>query len=350
MPFTTACDSPTHPKRMKKNVILTHTVETHEWGFRRVLSENAGREFEIEYMSTGNGSNKLRNLACYFLFPLQVFLRRSRYDCIVANQQFYGLLLAFYCRLFHVSKTFRLVIITFIYLPKQGLIGQIYGRFMRYITSSNYIDQYIVRSSRELETYATQLGIDRQKLKLVPLGLGGNVDAADDPAMQSRRYVLSAGRSNRDYGFLVDALQGTTYNVDIICDTCTLTPKTDNITIHRDIHETFPLWMRNCYCVVIPLRDTQVSSGQLVLLQAMMEGKPVIVTDADAVRDYLIAGETAITIHNTREDLLNALDRLYTDHALYQRLSDNSRRIFAERYSADQAVAAIGRHIAELYA
>lgn len=347
----------------KKNVILTHTIETPDWGFRRVLSESAGREFEVESMSIGNGGNKWRNLWCYFIFPLQVFLRRKRYDCIVANQQFYGLLLAFYCRLFHVRKTFRLVIISFIYLPKHGFVGQIYRRFMRYITTSSYIDQYIVRSSRELETYANQLGIDSyapsslcpqnnvqaKKLILVPLGLGGDFTTVDDEAMLSRRYVLSVGRSNRDYPFLVDALSDTDYNVDIICDTCTLKPRNPRITVHRDIFKTLPLWMRNCYCVVIPLRDTEVSSGQLVLLHAMMEGKPVIVTDADAVRDYYIAGETALTIHNTREELLAALDRLYHDPVLYQHLSENARRVFSERYSADHEVQTIGHHIATLY-
>lgn len=330
---------------IKKNVILTHSPETDDWGFCRVLSQSVGLPFHVEYMSIGSGGNRLRNLWCYVVFPLLVFLRRRRYDVIVTPQQFYGLLLAFYCRLFHVRKTFWLVVISLIYLPKQGVIGKVYERFMKYITGSPYIDLYIVRSSRELQTYQQQLGIAPDKLRLVPLGLGGNFEAPHDATMQERKYILSVGRSNRDYAFLIDTLEDSDYNVDIICDTCTLTPRNPRIKVHRDIFATTPLWVKNCYCVVIPLRDTQVSSGQLVLLHAMMEGKPVIVTDADAVRDYIEPGVTGLTIHNTRQELLEALDRLYHDTELYDRLATAARASFTKKFSAEREVERIGEEV-----
>ena len=189
----------------RRNVILTHTVESDDWEFRRGISKYSTLDFEVESMSTGNGDSKLRNIMCYFLFPFIVFLKRNHYNFIVANQQFYGLLLAFYCRLFHVRKSFKMVVIAYIYKPKNGWIGWIYQKFMQYIATSDYIDKYVVRSSRELETYPQLLGIDPSRLVFIPLGLGGNFDAPIDEAMQQRKYVLSVGRSNRNYPFLIDS-------------------------------------------------------------------------------------------------------------------------------------------------
>ena len=45
--------------------------------------------------------------------------------------------------------------------------------------------------------------------------------------------------------------------------------------------------MARSHCVVIPLKDTGISSGQRVILQAMALGKPIICTDADGIRDYV---------------------------------------------------------------
>ena len=332
------------------NVILSHTAEDHSWGFRRVLSESSGIDFEVEYMSTGRGDSRLRSLFCYVVFPWLVFLRRKRYECIVANQQFYGILLAFYCRLFGVRKSFRLFVNTFIYLPKHGLVGRLYFAFMRYAVQSPYIDGFIVRSSHEAQRYPTLFATDASRFVFQPLGLAFDDHAPQVASMRERQYILSVGRSNRDYTFLIDALQGSGYHADIICDTCTLQPSDTRIVVHRDIHEALPLWLQNCYCVVIPLRDTEVSSGQLVLLQAMQAGKPVIVTRAHAVLDYMIPGETGIAISNTRGELLEALSRLYNDDELYTRLSARSRQVFSERYSAEQEAIRFGQYIAQVMA
>ena len=45
--------------------------------------------------------------------------------------------------------------------------------------------------------------------------------------------------------------------------------------------------LANCYCVVIPLKDKKISSGQLVLLQAMQFKKPIIITDTVTVKTYV---------------------------------------------------------------
>lgn len=322
-------------KQRKKNVILTHVPNDDQWPYCQLMSKETGREFHVEYMSTGNGSNHFRCLFCYVVFPLIVFFRRHRYDYIVAQQQFYGLLLAFYCNLFHVKKDFRLFILTFIYLPKKGLIGKIYYWFMRGIVRSHYIDAFSVHSTKEVHEYASIFGVGEERFHYVPLGLNDIEPQPEIPSMQERKYILSAGRSNRDYDFLCNALRDTVFQCDIICDTYHNSDVSDNIHIHNDIYKDMPLWLKNCYCVVIPLRDTNASSGQLVLLQAFQMGKPVIVTNASAINDYVKDRQNALSINNTKEELLSALKELYTNYNFYQHLMDNGKEDYRKKFSAE---------------
>lgn len=322
----------------RTDAILTHMAVDDNWPYSQLLSQLTDRHFHVESMSTGNGTSRLRCLWCYVAFPLLVFLRRQRYDVILAHQQFYGLLLAFYCRLFRVRKSFRLVVLTFIYLPKAGIVGKVYHRFMRYVVQSPYIDAFTVHSTSEAELYSQLFGVDSHRFHFVPLGMNNLPPQPAMPQMSQRKYILAVGRSNRDYDFLVEALSGTSYQLEIICDNYHRDNVADNIHIHNDIFDAMPLWLQNCHCVVIPLRDPEVSSGQLVLLQALQLGKPIIATRANAVNDYITDGVSGLLIDNQTDQLLSALDSLYHDQQLYDQLSQNGKREYEQQYTAERQV------------
>ena len=90
--------------------------------------------------------------------------------------------------------------------------------------------------------------------------------------------------------------------------------------------------MAHSHCVVIPLKDIHASSGQLVILQAMALGKPVICTDTDGIRDYTSA-ETTIMIPNELDKWRNALSLLYNDKNLYDSMSMAARVFFEENFT-----------------
>lgn len=87
---------------------------------------------------------KLIRYAKYFLTPMKIAKNRNNYGKVLAWQQFYGLILAFYFRLMHVKESPEIVVLTFIYKPKKSLIGKIYDKFMRYIVTSGYIKYFVV--------------------------------------------------------------------------------------------------------------------------------------------------------------------------------------------------------------
>ena len=84
--------------------------------------------------------------------------------------------------------------------------------------------------------------------------------------------------------------------------------------------------VRAAAVVVVPLlAGTDRSAGQQTYLNAMGLGKPVVVTDAPGVRDYVIDGETGLIVPNEAGALVDAVNRLLTDHQLARRLGEAAR-------------------------
>ena len=213
-------------------------------------------------------------------------------------------------------------------------MGKFYEWWVKKAVCSHYVDKVVVFSDTEIDYYHQRLGIRREKLQFIPLSIA---ELPHDDAMPSplpgERYVFSAGKSNRDYEFLIAALQNTSYRVVIASDTCRQS-ESDNIVVRHDLWDEEMLhYMRHSHCVVIPLKDLDISSGQLVLLQAMQLGKPVIVTRSRAIACYVQDQWNVLVIDNTPEQLLAALDTLYHDEDTYHRLANNAIDTYRQRHS-----------------
>ena len=200
---------------------------------------------------------------------------------------------------------------------------------MCFIVKSKYIDRFICFSKEESAYYPSLFGVDKERFVFVPVGISPiiNVPQRDDG------YIFATGRSNRDYVFLMSVLnKATGYECKIACDTLTC-DSTENVTILNNCHGTEMIeLMAHCHCVAIPLKDTTISSGQLVILQAMALGKPVICTDADGIKDYTSA-ETTIMVPNSIEKWLNAFGILYNEKERYEIMCKVSKKTFEERFT-----------------
>lgn len=118
----------------------------------------------------------------------------------------------------------------------------------------------------------------------------------------------------------------------------------DNIEIIQNAYnDDYLMLLSKCHCVIIPLKDTDISSGQLVVLQAMMIGKPVIVSDNLTISEYLDDGRDGLVISNTKESLDSAINKL-EDMDTYKKLSENARQKFISGYT----VSAMARKVAEV--
>lgn len=328
----------------KENVILVDYDVSDDWAFRKAIENTTGTKWKIyKVISNKNHGNVLQKIiryAKYFFVPMKIAKKHKIYNKVLAWQQFYGLILAFYFSIFHLQNVPEIIVLTFIYKPKKFFVGKIYDKFMRYIVTSGYIKYYVVFSESEKKYYANYFGVSESQFAFETLGYE---DRTQEIEMSGPgKYYLAAGRSNRDYMFLVEAWSGREEQLKIICDTLSIN-STTNIKVLTDCHDNeFFEQLAQCYAVIVPLADINISSGQLVIIQAMMYGKPVIVTQNNTVKDYIDAGKTGLIIEKNKTALADAILSL-KDESYYKAISNAEREQYESKFSAYAMGNAIGK-------
>lgn len=333
---------------MAENILLIDSNYAEAEGFVRGLEEATASPWEVE-LYPNNTTYGLRRYLKFFTVALHVLLHPKRYagKTLLCWQQFYGIAIAFFCRLFHLKKRFRLVVMTFIYKPKAGAAGRLFEAFVRYAVTSPFIDRILLTTTSELPRCAARFGLPPSKFGFAHCGcLPHDPAAYDDPALRQEGYYFAVGRSNRDYDFLCRAFHGRREKLVIACDTLPDSPD-KNITVERALFGDAMLRrMRNAKAVLFAFADDEVASGQLTFLTAMSLGVPVIAAQRhNIVSDYLTDGETALLVPKEEAALLRAMERLEQDPALAARLSANAQQAFHTRFTYYHAGTEVGAQI-----
>lgn len=321
-------------KQSFKNIILVDFKKSYSWTFLKKI--NLYDEFKLGGVKTNtrfyhSRIGNISRLLIYFLYPLVFLFKRNKYNVILAWQQFYGINYAFFCRLLGLKKINKLYIMTFIYKKKKGYIGTIYHRYIRFAVKNKYVDRIICFSSAECSYYSQHLEIPKDKFMFIPLG----IENKSDIIINKGDYIFSTGRSNRDYDYLVSAVSDTSYKIKIACDRYSLkSPKPNVEILNNCFNEDMLKLMANSFCVMIPLKDAEISSGQLVILQAMSLGKPIIVTSSTGVVDYINNNVNGFIIEKNPEALIKILESL-KDNNLYDFVSKNELKTFKNDYTLE---------------
>lgn len=316
----------------RKALLLLDSAPEPEWNYAQLLTQQTGLTWVTWHADSHFADASLLKKCKFFILPLRLLAHRRAFEIIYSYQQFYGLVYAFYCDLLGLKKCGHLLVATFIYRPKAGLKGRLYAWFMRRAVQSGAVDRILCYSQSEIPYYEALFNVPAGKFVYLPLGLGDRIRSAPRAFPPEERYILSAGKSNRDYAFLLRALGGTPYSVRVLTDTCPQ-PRDENIRVYTNVYdEAYFDMLARCYCVVICLEDKHISAGQLVLLQAMMYCKPVIATYTETTAEYIRDGETGFLIR-TQTELLERLHRLYAEPALYRQIAANGRLAFLREHS-----------------
>lgn len=246
----------------KENVILIDYDAPDDWEFHKAIEKTTGTKWTV-YKAVSNENHggilqKLIRYAKYFLTPMKIAKNRNNYGKVLAWQQFYGLILAFYFRLMHVKESPEIVVLTFIYKPKKSLIGKIYDKFMRYIVTSGYIKYFVVFSESEKRRYADYFDIPESQFIFETLGYEDKTK--DVPRLGSEDFYLAAGRSNRDYKFLTEAWSKRKEKLEIICDTLNLKSAIENMINREYTDDT----LKNLQ--VIPISFPKLMIGKLTTI------------------------------------------------------------------------------------
>ena len=288
-------------------------------------------DLRINVINRYDGLNKFTRYLTYVIGPLRLFFIRNRYEKILYWEQFLGLMMVFYCRLFHVKKYPEITVMALIYKPQKGLIGKIFSWFVRYAVTSKYIRRIIVYSKSEADYYAALFNVPREKFRVETLGIADRKELIQKTD-KGEKYYLSAGRSNRDYHFLRAAWPQDGKKMIVVCD---VEKAKDGRGIHyeKDCHgDEYLRLLSKAYASVVPLESERFSSGQLVFLQSFMLGVPVIATRNDTVAEYVEDGVNGFIIEKRPEPLAEALKKL-DDPEIYQRMQHAARKAYETRFS-----------------
>ena len=328
-----------------ENVILCDFVPAEKWVFLESLKKSTKYDWKVLVLEN-NYKPRINRIIDYFVFPMNLVMKRCEIDHILSWQQFYGIIYAFYLRLLHVKKRNRLIIMTFIYKPKKGIVGKIYLAFMKYSANNKYVDNIICFSSHECDFYKK---IFQRDFRWVSLGIEDRKKEFEDAGKQlsqGERYYLAVGRSNRDYDFLIKAFKKMPYNLKIICDVLNLKGN-DNISVYNNIKgDDYYRLLAGCYAVIIPLKDENISSGQLSLLEAIMMAKPVICTSTHGIRDYLKDNKGCISIKNNYAELRKAIEELEVPE-VYSSKCYEARKTYEASFTIERMADQIAKIIVE---
>jgi hypothetical protein len=155
---------------------------------------------------------------------------------------------------------------------------------------------YCVLSSEEVELFPRTWAVDPARVSFTPWHYAFSEEELALPT-SGDGGVFAGGDSLRDYGPLVAAARGLPAEVTIASTQVSGEDLPPNVRAGPVPHERFMDLLRRATVVVVALgarRDR--SAGQQTYLNAMAMGKPVIVTDALGVRDYIEDGRTGIVV------------------------------------------------------
>lgn len=182
-------------------------------------------------------------------------------------------------------------------------------------------DHYLIFSRSELQLYAEQMGMDPSRLHYIPCGdwhaapTGEGLVEVRDGTQFPTDYYFSGGYSNRDYPSLVRIFRNVKAPLVIVCSK--LNSEIDdlslpsNVRVLRDVSSgIFDEYIRHAKAGIVPLKRDTGSSGQTVVLRLMRYGKPIVVNDVAALRDYVEPGVSAFVVRDLGSELAGAIEEI----------------------------------------
>lgn len=242
-------------------------------------------------------SRHLRRLSAYladFYVPVLAIFQKNSYNIVISWQMRLGICYGILKRLFHVGRPPIHVIQDFhINLTRNDRPYRLKTALMRLAIPG--IDYFFCTSREEEGIYSRMFGIEPSRIVFLPLteapqGFSENNYPPGD-------YIFSYGKSDRDFDTLLRAVAPLDKKTYILCPN--YRPKEampENVVIISNHLPQGELdrWIGSSRLVVIPLVDYRIAAGQISMLEVMARGRPLIITENMATKEYGRHGETAL--------------------------------------------------------
>jgi glycosyltransferase involved in cell wall biosynthesis len=227
----------------------------------------------------------------------------------------------------------RIVLYGFIYTQRRSrLLNWLRWCYFRVLLSK--VALVVCHSQQECEQYRRWFG---RGLRFAHVPFCLNVPRVSN--IRKGDYAVSAGRSGRDYQLLLKVFAGLNIPLKIVCDhfSNNHAPLPANVEVLRGCYDGDYLnVLAAAGFVVIPLSVEDVSAGQMVLLQAMGMGKPIIVTRTTTIQEYATHGKDCLLVTMGDErSLRDTVQVVLEDPKLGSELGENARVTYEENHSIE---------------
>lgn len=276
----------------------------------------------------GNATSHLLRWIKSLGYSLKIIIGK-KYDRILCFNPIVGAMLG----LFRVKNV---ILCGFLFEEKQNKVYLNFRKWIANIVLIN-VEKVIVYGSKEVEYYSEMFN-QETKFSFIPYG----IDFMNQKKYLGKlplKYGFSGGGSNRDYQTLTAALnQNPPLPDDFIIATQTWKLqgcKSDNYGVLSDVtNETFGDVMQKSNYLVLSLKDSTISAGHMVMLQAMSLGVPIIVNDIPAIRDYI--DENGVTFYDSGnveqlKEILNNFDHM--SNVIIEK-TKNAKEAYFSRYTS----------------
>lgn len=279
----------------------------------------------------------LMQLPALFVFGLRIGLEALKGDgrpaAFVTHTDFevLGLALAQFIR----RKRVPIFLVGFIYtLRKSRLLTELRRRYFKFVLHRT--SGVICHSTLETERYARLFGLPQTHFGVVLFAL--NVERPDTLKIRESGYAMTAGRAERDYGLLSRAWAGMSIELHIVCDTAdplqSVVPSPQIKFLRQCFGEDFIREIAGADFIVVPLKDMELSAGQMTLLQSMSLGKPVIISRTPTTEEY---GEHLKTLYfvefGSEAAMREAVHLMAGDAELRARIGHAARQHYEENFT-----------------
>jgi len=273
---------------------------------------------DAEYIETSL-MNRLRKIN-YNLANLSLIFKIRQYDVLFSGS---SLFLPFVSKvLFHFKKPKFVWYNTFFTNAlKRNQKGLKSWAIRKAIGS---LDAIVCPTKRQKE-FLIKEGFDEKKIFCIPTSVDADFieKKQNNTEPSAKKYILSVGKDNgRDYKTLIEAMRGLDeVNLIIVALPRNLKGINDipsNVTIRYNVpfNELVGIY-KNAKFIIITTKkedhtDASDCSGHYVLLDSMVSGKAIIVSDRSTLREYFENGSDGIMV--PPEDVValrNAIKELY---------------------------------------
>lgn len=214
--------------------------------------------------------------------------------------------------------------------------------YFRLLHAESGMSKLILHSPKQLELAKSDLGIEVDRLALIPYAVDSLFWSPRRPAED--RLVLAVGREHRDYATFARAAAHLPLQVFVAADSafsrdaaCSLPACwPSNFTCRSVGREELRELYARASLVVVPLLDTDFQAGVTTMLEAMSMSKAVLVTRTSGEPGVIDDGATGVFVPaGDSAAMAEAMIALMTDRSLRARLGSNAREAVAARFNVD---------------